>query len=212
MDRARQIAEELVDKNPGHYMVRVFFYAPVRAYGSELPLMRFEWTKAQGLVLSYDVRLPPPREKRDASLPEYEVLSKIKQTHNRQVYGEVLVPSLSPLTPITEREADLEEAVAALTQRTKQLEAGTADLENIRSWVRHWAAEETSAAAQPTPATRPVLQDRQTPAGDIGTTVYVARTGGKYHRSGCGSLSKSKIPIALNDAMARYEPCKRCRP
>ncbi|WP_302805105.1 Ada metal-binding domain-containing protein [Cloacibacillus porcorum] len=45
------------------------------------------------------------------------------------------------------------------------------------------------------------------------TIVYVTRTGSKYHRDGCGSLSRSKIEITLKDAKAEgYTPCKRCNP
>ena len=43
--------------------------------------------------------------------------------------------------------------------------------------------------------------------------VYITRTGKKYHCSGCGYLSKSKIPISLKDAKKnRYTPCKACNP
>jgi hypothetical protein len=44
------------------------------------------------------------------------------------------------------------------------------------------------------------------------TTVYVTKTGTKYHRATCSSLSKSKIPMALRDAAKSYQPCKRCGP
>lgn len=45
------------------------------------------------------------------------------------------------------------------------------------------------------------------------TPVYVTRTGSKYHRDGCSSLSKSKIEITLKEAIEQgYEPCKRCKP
>ena len=43
-------------------------------------------------------------------------------------------------------------------------------------------------------------------------TVYVTKTGKKYHRDGCSSLRRSKIPIALADAKLRYGPCSRCNP
>ena len=44
-------------------------------------------------------------------------------------------------------------------------------------------------------------------------TVYVTRTGAKYHRAGCSSLSKSKIPISLEEAERKgYGPCARCKP
>jgi methylphosphotriester-DNA--protein-cysteine methyltransferase len=45
------------------------------------------------------------------------------------------------------------------------------------------------------------------------TTVYITRTGEKYHKESCSSLKKSKIPITLEEAIKQgYEPCKRCDP
>jgi hypothetical protein len=49
-------------------------------------------------------------------------------------------------------------------------------------------------------------QDPQT------VTVYVTRTGAKYHRDGCRYLSHSKIPMSLTEASKRFAPCKVCRP
>lgn len=44
------------------------------------------------------------------------------------------------------------------------------------------------------------------------TTVYVTKTGEKYHRDGCQYLRKSKISIKLTEAKKLYSPCSRCRP
>ena len=44
-------------------------------------------------------------------------------------------------------------------------------------------------------------------------TVYVTRTGEKYHRSDCRYLRRSKIPKKKSEAIAEgYEPCKVCKP
>ena len=43
-------------------------------------------------------------------------------------------------------------------------------------------------------------------------TVYVTRTGEKYHRGTCHYLSRSKIPMSLKDAKLSYDACKVCRP
>lgn len=44
-------------------------------------------------------------------------------------------------------------------------------------------------------------------------TVFVTRTGRKYHRDGCRYLSKSRIPIGLADAKANgFTPCSVCAP
>jgi hypothetical protein len=43
--------------------------------------------------------------------------------------------------------------------------------------------------------------------------VYITKTGKKYHRAGCRSLSRSSIPIGRKDAQARgYTPCSVCKP
>jgi competence protein ComEC len=44
-------------------------------------------------------------------------------------------------------------------------------------------------------------------------TVYVTKTGDKYHLDGCRLLSQSKVPISLQEAKAKgYEPCGICHP
>jgi len=43
-------------------------------------------------------------------------------------------------------------------------------------------------------------------------TVYVTRTGTKYHRGSCRYVSRSKIPMKLSKAKARYHPCRVCKP
>lgn len=46
----------------------------------------------------------------------------------------------------------------------------------------------------------------------IEKTVYVTRTGQKYHRQGCHYL-KSCIPMDKGDAIrGGYTPCKVCQP
>ena len=42
--------------------------------------------------------------------------------------------------------------------------------------------------------------------------VFRTRTGKKYHREGCISLRRSKIPISLAEAKERYTACGRCNP
>lgn len=48
-------------------------------------------------------------------------------------------------------------------------------------------------------------------AADV--TVYITKTGTKYHTATCSSLRKSKIAISLTDAKKRgYTACERCHP
>jgi hypothetical protein len=44
-------------------------------------------------------------------------------------------------------------------------------------------------------------------------TVYITKTGEKYHRDGCSSLRTSRYAVSLKEAVARgYGPCKNCKP
>ena len=44
-------------------------------------------------------------------------------------------------------------------------------------------------------------------------TVYITRTGSKYHRSYCSYLRQSKFAISLKEAKYEgYTPCSRCKP
>ena len=59
-------------------------------------------------------------------------------------------------------------------------------------------------AQQPAPKEAPQKKE---------TTVYITRTGKRYHRDGCRYLSQSRTPISLKDAKASgYTACKVCRP
>lgn len=60
----------------------------------------------------------------------------------------------------------------------------------------------TSQKVEPKAETQPTNLD----------TVYATRSGRKYHRSGCRYLSKSQVPYTLEEAKARYSPCRVCKP
>jgi len=85
------------------------------------------------------------------------------------------------------------------------------------------AAEQYLASLQPTlpevtpPAvTEPEPEPEPEPATQtepVSQTVYVTKTGTKYHLEGCSHLSKSKIEKTLAEAKAaNYQPCKACKP
>jgi hypothetical protein len=60
------------------------------------------------------------------------------------------------------------------------------------------------------PAQQPVQQQQ---AQTKEQTVYITKTGKKYHTATCRYLAKSKIPMSLKDAKAKgYTPCSVCRP
>lgn len=65
------------------------------------------------------------------------------------------------------------------------------------------ATVNSETVQRPTPQPRAQMQE---------ITVYVTRTGAKYHRDGCRYLSRSRIPISLSDAKLSYSACSACRP
>jgi micrococcal nuclease len=50
------------------------------------------------------------------------------------------------------------------------------------------------------------------PTQDPEQTVFVTKTGTKYHRAGCPRLTGTEAAIALKHAAASYEPCSVCQP
>jgi len=85
-------------------------------------------------------------------------------------------------------------------------------------------AAQTNAPATTSPASAPAsVQQPSEPAKAVAATppaqtnkqeitVYVTKTGAKYHRDGCRYLSKSKIPMSLSAAKRSYGPCSVCGP
>jgi cbb3-type cytochrome oxidase cytochrome c subunit len=71
------------------------------------------------------------------------------------------------------------------------------------------SASPHTAPGASTPAVSASSFQQEDPAK---VTVYVTRTGTKYHRDGCRYLSKSKIPMSLKEAAERYGPCSVCKP
>jgi hypothetical protein len=67
-----------------------------------------------------------------------------------------------------------------------------------------------SAPVAVAPFARPALQDQS----DTKTqTVYVTRTGKRYHRDGCRYLSSSRIAMSVKDAKAKgTRRAMVCRP
>lgn len=62
----------------------------------------------------------------------------------------------------------------------------------------------------PAPQTAPPTQEVKPVPQKV--TVYITRTGSKYHRAGCSYLRRSSIPIDLEEAKGRYGACSRCSP
>jgi endonuclease YncB( thermonuclease family) len=83
-------------------------------------------------------------------------------------------------------------------------------------WAGHFQStigDKAPAAVDPSQLSLPLTGSTQSESvSPSHETVYATRTGSKYHRGSCSYLSKSKIPLALEDAAARYGPCSKCSP
>lgn len=102
------------------------------------------------------------------------------------------------------------------SQTSSQRETGT---QLKKEYNPELEIKRAAPPAQPGPLKREQAQTRTDPAprGNIQavqeTTVYITRTGAKYHRAGCSYLSKSQTAITLQEAKQKgYGPCSRCKP
>lgn len=110
-------------------------------------------------------------------------------------------------TAVLEISQDVEATEAIAQQKAEKEARAQAEAEEAAR-----AQAEAEAAAQAEAEAEARRQSEQAPSIQTNEqTVYITKTGEKYHNSGCSSLRKSKIPISLSDAEARgYTPCKNC--
>ena len=59
-------------------------------------------------------------------------------------------------------------------------------------------------------STRVAAQEKKVDPATV--TVYVTKTGEKYHNDGCRYLRQSRIPMSLKEAAKRFDPCSVCKP
>jgi micrococcal nuclease len=105
----------------------------------------------------------------------------------------------------------------AWQRKAREAEKGLWDPALKAEWGARGAPAANPAAA-PAPAPPPPAAPPQAKPVEPGApvpeavTVYITRTGTRYHRASCGYLRSSSIPIDLREAKARYAPCSRCDP
>jgi micrococcal nuclease len=72
-------------------------------------------------------------------------------------------------------------------------------------WKGATTARSNSAESGPTASAKGVAP------GSV--TVYVTKSGKKYHRASCVHLNNSRKPLSLTEARKQgYEPCSQCKP
>ena len=107
-----------------------------------------------------------------------------------------------------------EELQASLDQANEQiaklssLEDQQAVIDDLNSQIQDLKKRSNSSSTAATSSE--TVQEAPT---STSYTVYITKTGEKYHRDGCRYLKKSQIAIDKNDAVARgYTPCSVCNP
>lgn len=82
------------------------------------------------------------------------------------------------------------------------------EIQKAKTIAEQKIAEKKAEADKKTQAEAQRLKEESSNTSD---TVYITKTGAKYHNSGCRHLSKSQIPISLSDAQSSgYSACKTC--
>jgi hypothetical protein len=75
------------------------------------------------------------------------------------------------------------------------------------------AAAAPTPTPTPTPAPPKTVTPTPAPTQSTDVTVYITKTGEKYHVGSCSYLRQSKISISLSEAKRQgYTPCSRCSP
>lgn len=102
-------------------------------------------------------------------------------------------------------------ATEALAQQKAEEERARAEAEAAAARAEAEAQAQAEAEAQAQAEAERQKAQETTTSQTNERTVYITKTGEKYHESWCSSLRKSKIPISLSEAEALgYEPCKNC--
>ena len=98
------------------------------------------------------------------------------------------------------------------TRVTKSSEVS--DYQKVGWYTSKSAAKQHAPSHQKSTSTSNKGLKASTASNDKNTlTVYITKTGSKYHRSGCRYLSRSCYPISLSSAKNQgYSPCSRCTP
>jgi len=109
--------------------------------------------------------------------------------------GQAVVTKIAVLESAEKKITDL--------QTAEKLAAEKAAAEKAASASSSSSGSASTTVTSPTPARSP----------SNSYTVYITKTGEKYHRAGCRYLSRSQISISKADAISSgYTPCSVCNP
>ncbi len=118
-----------------------------------------------------------------------------------------------------ELEKQIQDKETHIKNLETQINTLTEDNANLNSKVTELTEENSSLQAKKSVSTS-TPQGQTTSSSQIATedtsssyTVYVTKTGGKYHRDGCRYLKSSKIAKDKSSAISQgYDACSVCNP
>ena len=113
--------------------------------------------------------------------------------------------SHSQIQELNEQAAEKEAEIADL-----QTQLNTAKASSVKNSSSSTSSEKSSSSSSTAVSSAETVQES---APSTSYTVYITKTGEKYHRDGCRYLKKSQIAIDKDDAVAQgYTPCSVCNP
>jgi len=112
---------------------------------------------------------------------------------------------------ITSQKDQTQNKLISIQEENKNLSAKLSEIQGQKSQEQpnnsNGSSINSSAIIQSVASSQTVQNDNQN------ITVYITKTGNKYHRDGCKYLSVGKIPIDLKQALGEgYSPCSLCSP
>jgi len=173
-----------------------------------------------GLLLNRNLTTTePPADDLNAALLQFQETADIAARHQDQK----LQTALDKFNRADQSIQNLTDQVAALSQQNQNL---IQQLLQLRAEFAEPNTPQTVLADNRIPVTfesKPVVspttaETKQVNTGQLNKNideiiVFVTKTGKKYHRPDCPSLTHSKIRLTLTEAIARgYTPCTRCKP
>ena len=120
-------------------------------------------------------------------------------------FGIVVSDENSQIQELNEQAAEKESEIADL-----QTQLNTAKASSVKNSSSSTSSEKSSSSSSTAVSSSATVQES---APSTSYTVYITKTGEKYHRDGCRYLKKSQIAIDKDDAVAQgYTPCSVCNP
>ncbi len=159
-------------------------------------------------------------ESLQADVTQYkEELEKLNEENDsaRQLLAEAN-SKIEQLSQLEDQQKEVEKLKQQIEELNAQSNDKDAEIKKLQSEIAEYeVSKTTTSASTDTEDNRGNVSENniisQQESTNNSYTVYITKTGSKYHRSGCRYLSKSQISIDKNDAISQgYSACSVCNP